>query len=321
MVNIQKTAVIGCGFVGSTIAYTLMQRGIFSEMVLIDMNQEKAKGEAMDLSHGLPFTHAMDIYAGDYSDIRDASLIIITAGANQKEGETRLDLVHKNTKIMKSVIQNIKEAECEGILLVVSNPVDILTYVALKESGFPQNRVIGSGTVLDTARLKYLLGQHLKVDSRSVHAFIIGEHGDSELAVWSSANVSGIDLEHFEEIRGMKEEERPWSDIYREVRDSAYEIIERKGATYYGIGIAVARIAECVVRDSRAVLPVSVLLSGEYGLYDLCLSIPAVLGQNGAEQVLEIELDDSEKMQLEESAKEINKVLAEIMGQLIPGTL
>ncbi|MCB7304509.1 L-lactate dehydrogenase [Bariatricus massiliensis] len=321
MVNIQKTAVIGCGFVGSTIAYTLMQRGIFSEMVLIDMNQEKAKGEAMDLSHGLPFTHAMDIYAGDYSDIRDASLIIITAGANQKEGETRLDLVHKNTKIMKSVIQNIKEAECEGILLVVSNPVDILTYVALKESGFPQNRVIGSGTVLDTARLKYLLGQHLKVDSRSVHAFIIGEHGDSELAVWSSANVSGIDLEHFEEIRGMKEEERPWSDIYREVRDSAYEIIERKGATYYGIGIAVARIAECIVRDSRAVLPVSVLLSGEYGLYDLCLSIPAVLGQNGAEQVLEIELDDSEKMQLEESAKEINKVLAEIMGQLIPGTL
>ncbi len=222
---------------------------------------------------------------------------------------------------MKSVIQNIKEAECEGILLVVSNPVDILTYVALKESGFPQNRVIGSGTVLDTARLKYLLGQHLKVDSRSVHAFIIGEHGDSELAVWSSANVSGIDLEHFEEIRGMKEEERPWSDIYREVRDSAYEIIERKGATYYGIGIAVARIAECIVRDSRAVLPVSVLLSGEYGLYDLCLSIPAVLGQNGAEQVLEIELDDSEKMQLEESAKEINKVLAEIMGQLIPGTL
>lgn len=321
MVNIQKTAVIGCGFVGSTIAYTLMQRGIFSEMVLIDMNQEKAKGEAMDLSHGLPFTHAMDIYAGDYSDIKDASLIIITAGANQKEGETRLDLVHKNTKIMKSVIQNIKEAECEGILLVVSNPVDILTYVALKESGFPQNRVIGSGTVLDTARLKYLLGQHLKVDSRSVHAFIIGEHGDSELAVWSSANVSGIDLEHFEEIRGMKEEERPWSDIYREVRDSAYEIIERKGATYYGIGIAVARIAECIVRDSRAVLPVSVLLFGEYGLYDLCLSIPAVLGQNGAEQVLEIELDDSEKMQLEESAKEINKVLAEIMGQLIPGTL
>ena len=275
----------------------------------------------MDLSHGLPFTHAMDIYAGDYSDIKDAALIIITAGANQKEGETRLDLVHKNTKIMKSVIQNIKEAECEGILLVVSNPVDILTYVALKESGFPQNRVIGSGTVLDTARLKYLLGQHLKVDSRSVHAFIIGEHGDSELAVWSSANVSGIDLEHFEEIRGMKEEERPWSDIYREVRDSAYEIIERKGATYYGIGIAVARIAECIVRDSRAVLPVSVLLSGEYGLYDLCLSIPAVLGQNGAEQVLEIELDDGEKLQLEESAKEINKVLAEIMQQLIPGTL
>lgn len=318
MVNIQKTAVIGCGFVGSTIAYTLMQRGIFSEMVLVDVNREKAKGEAMDLSHGLPFTHAMDIYEGGYEDIKDAALIIITAGANQKEGETRLDLVHKNTKIMKGVIHNIKEAGCEGILLVVSNPVDILTYVALKESGFSENRVIGSGTVLDTARLKYLLGQHLKVDSRSVHAFIIGEHGDSELAVWSSANVSGIDLEHFEELRGMKEKERPWSDIYKDVRDSAYEIIERKGATYYGIGMAVARIAECIVRDSHAVLPVSVLLSGEYGLCDLCLSIPAVLGQNGAEQVLEIELDDSEKQQLEESAKEINKVLAEIMNEIIP---
>lgn len=318
MVNIQKVAVIGCGFVGSTIAYTLMLRGNFSEMVLIDANEAKAQGEAMDLSHGLPFTQVMDIYAGKYEDIIDAALIIITAGVNQKPGETRTELVKKNTQIMKSIISEIKRAECEGILLVVSNPVDILTYVALKESGFPKERVIGSGTVLDTARLKYLLGRHLGTDSRSVHAFIIGEHGDSELAVWSSANVSGIDLEHFEELRGVKEEDRPWSEIYKDVRDSAYEIIERKGATYYGIGIAVARIAECIVRDSHAVLPISVLVSGEYGLFDLCLSIPSVVGNNGVEQVLEIELDDSEKLQLEESAKEINKVLAEVMPELIP---
>ena len=172
-------------------------------MVLLDMNQEKAEGEAMDISHGLPFAHTMEIYAGTYEDIRDAALVIITAGANQKPEETRLDLVQKNTRIMQSVVREICRVGCEGILLVVSNPVDILTCVALRESGFPRERVIGSGTVLDTARLKYLLGRLLKVDSRNVHAFIIGEHGDSELAVWSSANISGIDLEHFRELRGI----------------------------------------------------------------------------------------------------------------------
>mgnify|MGYP002617919094 FL=1 len=184
MVNIQKAAVIGCGFVGSTIAYTLMQKGLFSEMVLLDANKAKAEGEAMDISHGLPFTHAMDIYAGEYEDIADASVVIITAGANQKPGETRLDLVQKNAAIMRSIIKEIKRVNCEGILLIVSNPVDILTEVALRESGFPKERVIGSGTV-DTARLKYIISEKLDVDSRNVHAFIVGEHGDSELAAWS----------------------------------------------------------------------------------------------------------------------------------------
>ncbi|HJB18222.1 MAG TPA: L-lactate dehydrogenase [Candidatus Bariatricus faecipullorum] len=312
MVNIQKVAVIGCGFVGSTIAFTLMQRGIFSEMVLLDMNQEKAEGEAMDISHGLPFAHTMEIYAGTYEDIRDAALVIITAGANQKPEETRLDLVQKNTRIMQSVVREICRVGCEGILLVVSNPVDILTYVALRESGFPRERVIGSGTVLDTARLKYLLGRLLKVDSRNVHAFIIGEHGDSELAVWSSANISGIDLEHFRELRGIPREQCSWKEIYEDVRDSAYDIIRCKGATYYGIGIAVARIAECIVRDGETVLPVSVLLKGEYGLEGLCLSIPAIVGQNGAEQVLEIELGREEKEKLEESARQLQEVLKKI---------
>ncbi|RGT71867.1 L-lactate dehydrogenase [Mediterraneibacter massiliensis] len=309
MINIQKAAIIGCGFVGASIAYALMQKGTFSEIVLLDANEKKAEGEAMDISHGLPFAHAMDIYAGRYEDIRDASVIIITAGANQRPGETRLDLVQKNAGIMKSVIREIKRVRCEGILLIVSNPVDILTYVALKESGFPPARVIGSGTVLDTARLKYILSEKLEVDSRNVHAFIIGEHGDSELPVWSCANIYGIGLEDFAKMKGYKSFTSEMEEIYHAVRDSAYEIIERKGATYYGIGMAAGRIAEAIVRDSHAVVPVSVLLNGEYGLLDLCLSIPAIVGSGGAEQVLEIAFNEEENEKLKKSAEELKAVL------------
>lgn len=310
MVDIQKAAIIGCGFVGSTIAYSLMQKGTFSELVLIDADHKKAEGEAMDISHGLPFAHAMDIYAGEYEDIKDAAIIIITAGANQKPGETRLDLVQKNAKIMKSIIREIKKVDCEGILLIVSNPVDILTHVALKESGYSPKRVIGSGTVLDTARLKYLLSEKLNVDSRNVHAFIIGEHGDSELAVWSCANIYGIDIEQFGKLRGYENFQNEMNEIYCAVRDSAYEIIERKGATYYGIGMAAARIAEAIVRDSHTITPVSVLLNGEYGLSDLCLSIPTIIGRDGAEQVLEIEFNAEENEKLKKSAQELKQVLA-----------
>lgn len=312
MVNIQKVAVIGCGFVGSTIAYTLMQKGVFSEMVLLDANHPKAEGEAMDISHGLPFSHAMDIYAGTYEDIADASVIIITAGANQKQGETRLDLVQKNARIMKAVISEIKRVGCEGILMIVSNPVDILTHVALRESGFPKERVIGSGTVLDTARLKYLISEKLSVDSRNVHAFIAGEHGDSELAVWSCANIYGIGLEEFAKMKGYSDFEEEKEKIYFAVRDSAYDIIDRKGATYYGIGMAAAKIAEAIVRDSHTVAPVSVSLEGEYGLSGLCLSIPSVIGRGGAEQVLEISLSEEEKERLGRSADELREVLGEI---------
>lgn len=312
MINIQKAAVIGCGFVGSTIAYTLMQHGLFSEMVLVDANHPKAEGEAMDISHGLPFSHSMDIYAGNYEDIADAAVVIITAGANQKPGETRLDLVQKNAGIMKSIISEIKKVNCEGILLIVSNPVDILTQVALKESGFPKERVIGSGTVLDTARLKYLLSEKLHVDSRNVHAFIAGEHGDSELAVWSCANVYGIGLDEFAGLKGVKDFEREKDSIYHAVRDSAYEIIDRKGATYYGIGMAAAKIVEAIVRDSHTVVPVSVSLNGEYGLEGICLSIPSIIGQGGAEQVLEISLDEEEIQKLRKSAGELKEVLEKI---------
>ena len=312
MINIQKVAVIGCGFVGSTIAYTLMQKGTFSEMVLLDAAQGKAEGEAMDISHGLPFAHAMDIYAGTYEDIADAAVVIITAGANQKPGETWLDLVQKNSRIMRSIISEVKRVNCEGILLIVSNPVDILTEVALRESGFPKERVIGSGTVLDTARLKYLVSEKLNVDSRNVHAFIAGEHGDSELAVWSCANIYGISIDEFAKIRGFRDFTKEKDEIYHAVRDSAYEIIERKGATYYGIGMAAAKIAEAIVRDSHTVVPVSVSLNGEYGLSDLCLSIPAVIGSRGAEQVLEISLNAEEEERLRRSADELKEVLAQI---------
>lgn len=309
MINIRKAAIIGCGFVGASSAFSLVHKGLFSELVLIDANHAKAEGEAMDLSHGRPFTSPMKIYAGSYDDIRDCSLIIITAGANQKPGETRLDLVHKNVAIFKSIIPEITKRNFEGILLIVANPVDILTYAALKISGYPKERVLGSGTVLDSARFRYLLSEHLNVDSRSVHAYIIGEHGDSELAVWSSANVSGIGINDFCELRGHYEHDEAMDRIYRTVRDSAYEIIERKGATYYGVAMAVSRIAESIIRNEHSVLPVSSLMEGEYGLTDLCISVPTIVSAKGAEQVLEIPLSQEEKEKLQKSAAELKKVL------------
>ena len=306
MVNMQKVAVIGCGFVGATSAFSLIQSGLFSEMVLIDANHEKAVGEAMDLSHGSAYSTPVKIYAGSYDDIVDAGLIVITAGANQKPNETRLDLVKKNVSIFKSIIPEIKERNCEGILLIVSNPVDILT---LKLSGFPANRVIGSGTVLDTARLKHVLGEHLQVDSRNIHAYVIGEHGDSELAVWSGAQVAGIHINHFCELRGHFQHQEAMNRLYQEVRDSAYHIIERKGATYYGVAVAVKRIAEAIVKNEHAVLPISSLMQGEFGLSDLCLSIPTVVGNKGVEMVVDIYLDNEEKQKLLESAHALKQVL------------
>lgn len=309
MVNMQKVAVIGCGFVGATSAFSLIQSGLFSEMVLIDANHEKAVGEAMDLSHGSAYSTPVKIYAGNYDDIVDAGLIVITAGANQKPNETRLDLVKKNVSIFKSIIPEIKERNCEGILLIVSNPVDILTYVTLKLSGFPANRVIGSGTVLDTARLKHVLGEHLQVDSRNIHAYVIGEHGDSELAVWSGAQVAGIHINHFCELRVHFQHQEAMNRLYQEVRDSAYHIIERKGATYYGVAVAVKRIAEAIVKNEHAVLPISSLMQGEFGLSDLCLSIPTVVGNKGVEMVVDIYLDNEEKQKLLESAHALKQVL------------
>ena len=301
-VNSRKVAVIGCGFVGSSSAFALMQSGLFSEMVLIDADTKRAEGEAMDISHGISFARPMQIYAGNYDDITDAAIIVITAGANQKPDETRLDLIKKNAAIMKSIVGEIKKRDFGGILLIVSNPVDILTLIALKESGYPSNRVIGSGTVLDTGRFKYLLDEHLDVDSRSVHAFIIGEHGDSELAAWSNARIGGLKVNDFCELRGHFNHEQSMKKIFENVRNSAYEIIERKHATYYGIAMAVKRICEAIVRNEKSILPVSSLMTGEYGLNDVVLSIPAVVDETGVQKVIPIELNDEELTKLKDSA-------------------
>lgn len=301
-VNSRKVAVIGCGFVGSSSAFALMQSGLFSEMVLIDADTKRAEGEAMDISHGISFARPMQIYAGNYDDITDAAIIVITAGANQKPDETRLDLIKKNAAIMKSIVGEIKKRDFGGILLIVSNPVDILTLIALKESGYPSNRVIGSGTVLDTGRFKYLLGEHLDVDSRSVHAFIIGEHGDSELAAWSNARIGGLKVNDFCELRGHFNHEQSMKKIFENVKNSAYEIIERKHATYYGIAMAVKRICEAIVRNEKSILPVSSLMTGEYGLNDVVLSIPAVVDETGVQKVIPIELNDEELTKLKDSA-------------------
>lgn len=311
--NWRKVAMVGCGFVGSASAFALMESGLFSEMVLIDANKEKAEGEALDISHGLPFSKPMQIYAGDYSDISDAAIVVVTAGAGQKPGETRLDLVKKNVGIFQSIIPQIVEYNKEGILLIVANPVDILTYTAAKLSGFPENRVFGSGTVLDTARLKFLLGEHLEVDSRHVHAFIIGEHGDSEIAAWSSANVSGIPLNDFCELRGHFQHEESMKAIAENVKNSAYEIIEKKGATYYGIAMSVRRICEAIVRDEKSILPVSSIQNGAFGISGLSLSMPAVVGRNGVEGLVPISLSDSEISELKKSADTLQKVIDDVM--------
>ncbi|MBO5154732.1 MAG: L-lactate dehydrogenase [Eubacterium sp.] len=311
-INRQKVAIIGCGFVGAACAFALMQSGMFSEMVLIDVDKSRAEGEAMDISHGVPFAKPAKIYAGDYDDIRDASIIVITAGANQKPDETRLDLVHKNVKIFQSIIPQIREREYGGILLVVSNPVDILTYVAAKLSGFTENRVIGSGTVLDTARLKRAVAEHLTVDSRSVHAFIIGEHGDSEIAAWSGANISGIPLSDFCELRGHYKHAENTTRIAENVKNSAYEIIEKKQATYYGIAMSVKRICEVILRDEKSILPVSSMMYGEYGISDVALSMPAIVGKNGVETKVPIPLSEEELDRLQQSASMLRDVLDEV---------
>ena len=311
--NLRKAAIIGCGFVGSASAFALMQSGLFSEMVLVDVDHDRAEGEALDIGHGMPLARPMQIYAGDYDAAADAAVIVVTAGANQKPGETRLDLVKKNVAIFKSIMPEFAKRQCKGVMLVVANPVDILTYVAAKYSGLPVNRVIGSGTVLDTARLKYLLSEHLSVDSRSIHAYIIGEHGDSEFAAWSSANISGVPLYDFCKMRGHTNFQEATQKIEADVRNSAYEIIKRKHATYYGIAMAVKRICEAIIRDEKSVLAVSSMMKDVYGVEDVALSMPAIVGKDGVETLIPVRLDVSEQRKLRESASVLREVIKDVL--------
>ena len=310
--NSKKAVMIGCGFVGSASVFALMQSGLFTEIALIDADKNKAEGEAMDISHGIPFASPMKIYAGDYDDVADAAIVIISAGAGQKPGETRLDLVNKNVAIFKSIIQEITKRDFGGILLVVANPVDILTQVAIKLSGLPEERVIGSGTVLDSARLRSKLGQHLSVDSRSVHAFIVGEHGDSEVVAWSSANVSGVPLSDMCEMRGHYNHKENTKEIADAVKNSAYEIIEKKGATFYAVALAIRRIAEALIRDEHSLLTVSGYCSGAYEIEDVCIGLPMILGRDGIENIVEIPLNQLEKDNLHESANALKKILTDM---------
>ena len=309
--NIQKCAIIGAGGVGSTTAFTLVQSGLFNEIVIIDVNKNKAEGETLDIAHGIQFTNPVNIYSGDYKDLADAYLIIVTAGANQMPGETRIDLINKNASIFKKIIPSITEYNKGCILLIVSNPVDILTMLALELSGFPKERVLGSGTVLDTSRLRYLLSKKLEVDSKNIHAFIIGEHGDSELAVWSNADIAGIHIEEyckniFDSCNINLEE------ILNEVRNSAYQIIEKKGSTFYGVAMAVKRIAQAIIRDEYSILPVSHFLNGEYGINDVCLGIPAVICRKGVKKIIPITLNEREKTYLNESANKLKEAYKSI---------
>lgn len=309
MPDMRKCAIIGCGNVGATTAYALLQSRLLSELLLLDINHERAIGEAEDLGHAMPFLSPVTVRAADYPDLADAGLIIITAGVAQRVGETRLDLLRRNAEVFHSIVESICRYNREAMLLVVTNPVDILTELTRRYSHFPTRRVLGSGTVLDTARLKFLIGRHLGLDPRQVHAFIIGEHGDSELPVFSSANVSGIDLSHFC-AHGCRDCSKEDLDaLFVSARDAAYRIIRAKGATYYAIAEAVRRIVTAILRDEQAILPVSVSAEGAYGIEGLCMSLPAVIGSRGIERLPEIPLSQTEREALFHSAKRIRAAL------------
>ena len=296
MTENKKCTIIGCGFVGASTAYSLTGTGLFNELVLIDVDKKRAIGEAMDISHGLPFLAPMTVHAGEYADMAGSQVIIIAAGSGQKPGETRLSLLSRNMRIFDSIATELVKYAGDAVILVVTNPVDILTYYTLQKTGFPASRVIGSGTVLDTARLKQCLGKELQVDSRNIHAFVLGEHGDSEFPVWSSANVSGMDISHFDA------DEKRLQEIFEEVRDSAYTIIEGKGATYYGIAQSVKRICAAIMRNEHSVLTVSTLLSGTWGISDVCMGVPAIVGRGGVAHIFEISLSAEAEKKLQASA-------------------
>ncbi len=307
----RKVGLVGTGMVGASFAYALMQRSLTNELVLIDANRGRAEAEAMDLNHGLPFVRPIEIRAGDYADLAGAAVTVVTAGAAQKPGETRLELLERNAAIFREIIPPIAEHNPEGIILIATNPVDLMATLALEYSGLPANRVFGSGTILDTARFRSLLGDYYNVDPRSVHAYIVGEHGDTELPLWSLANIAGIPLQQFPQPGGSYDE-AAHQRIYEQTRNAAYEIIQRKGATYYAIGLGLLTIVEALVRNQRTVMTVSRLLEGQYGVSDLCISLPTIVGGDGAEQVLKLPLTPAEAAAFKHSADTLSTRLHEL---------
>jgi L-lactate dehydrogenase len=298
-----KIAVIGAGAVGATAAYALMIGGISEEIVLVDANEHKAEGEAMDLAQGAPFVRPVSIHSGKFADCAHSQVVVITAGAAQRPGESRLELVKRNTDIFRSIVPQVAQAAPDAVLLIVANPVDILTYATVKLSGLPAARVIGSGTVLDTARLRALISQRLQVDPRSVHAYVIGEHGDSEVVAWSRATVASMPIHEFCSQRGMPCETEMQAEISQQVRRAAYEIIQRKGATFYAIGLSIRQIVEAILRNQNTVLSVSTLMNGQLGVTDMCLSLPTIVCRDGVEAVLVPGLSEDEAAAFRRSAE------------------
>ena len=307
-----RVAVVGTGNVGATFAYALLLSGWAAEIVLIDVNRAKAEGEAMDLNHAVPFAHPTHVWAGDFADCAGATVTVLAAGANTKAGESRLSPAMKNTEIWRDIVPKIVKHNPQGILLIATNPVDVLTYAGWKFSGLPSKRVIGSGTILDTSRFRYLLSQHFRVDAKSVHAYIIGEHGDSEVPVWSLANIAGMRLPEFCRVQGIPYDPRAMEEIFLQTRDAAYRIIERKGATYYAVAAGLMRITQAILRDQRTVLSVSSLKQDYYGISDVCFSLPTVIDRNGGEEVLRIQLNEEEVGKLRHSAEILKGTIARL---------
>jgi len=309
-----KIAIIGAGKVGSTFAFSLMISGLAREIVLIDKNEFLAKGECMDLNHGSSLAHPTKIYASRYEGCEDADIVVITAGSGQKPGQSRIDLVKDNVEIFKEIIPAIAKYAEDAILLVVTNPVDILTYVTLKISGFATNKVMGSGTVLDTSRLKFMISEYCKVDSGNIHAYIIGEHGDTELPVWSNATIAGMAIEKYcTKYAKLPNVSIELPEIFEKVKNSAYQIIEAKGATNYAIGLALVKITKSILRNENTILPVSTLINDYYDVSDVCLSIPSHVNKNGVEQYLKLDLSEKEQELFKYSADTLKKIIKTVM--------
>jgi L-lactate dehydrogenase len=312
--NINKVGLIGTGMVGASFAYSLMQRGVANELVLIDANPARAEGEAMDLNHGMPFVRPMRIIAGDYADLADADVIVICAGVGQRPGQTRLELLQTNAGIFQDIVPKITAVNRDAIIIVATNPVDILTQITGQIVGCDRCRVLGSGTVLDTARLRYMLGEHYGVDPRSVHAYVVGEHGDSELALWSLANIAGVRLADFVGTNKQGYDQAALDSIFDQTRNAAYEIIQRKRATYYAIGLGLLSIVEAVLRDQHTVMTVSSPLSGQYGVSDISISMPAIIGRQGVEEVINLPLSEAELTAFQASARTLKDRLSELQA-------